>query len=90
MAAFGRASPSKVYGIAVALCPQRENSQEEEKVMQIEKDTKLLKRVWKVFVYVDLAIVTAGLLLLSQYFSWGIFMANFHRPATAATSVQPR
>jgi hypothetical protein len=60
------------------------------KVMQIEKDTKLLKRVWKVFVYVDLAIVTAGLLLLSQYFSWGVFMANFHRPATAATSVQPR
>jgi hypothetical protein len=81
----------KVYGIAVALSPRRESSQQEEKIMQIEKGTKLLKRIWKAVVYIDLVIVTGALLFLSQYFSWNVFMSNFHQQATAATSsVQPR
>ena len=57
--------------------------------MQIEKGTKLLKRVWKAVVYIDLVVVAGALLFLSQYFSWNVFMSNFHRQATAATpSVQ--
>ena len=63
----------------------------EKKVMQIEKGTKLLKRVWKAVVYIDLVIVMGALLFLSQYFSWNVFMSNFHQQATAAIpSVQPR
>ena len=56
--------------------------------MQIEKGTKLLKRVWKAVVYIDLVIVAGALLFLSQYFSWNVFMSNFHQQATAATPVQ--
>lgn len=59
--------------------------------MQIEKGTKLLKRIWKAIVYVDLVIVVGGLLFLSQFFSWDVFMSNFHQQATAASpSVQRR
>ena len=61
------------------------------KVMQIEKGTKLLKRVWKAVVYIDLVIAAGALLFLSQYFSWDVFMSKFYQQATAATpSVQPR
>ena len=40
------------------------------KVMQVEKGTKLLKRIWKAIVYIELVIVTGALLFFSQYFSW--------------------
>lgn len=59
--------------------------------MQLEKATNLLKRVWKVVVWIDLMVVAALLLFFSQFFSYDVFVSNFHRPATAATpSVQPR
>jgi hypothetical protein len=44
--------------------------------MQIEKGTKLLKRVWKAVVYIELVIATGTLLFLSQYFSWDVFMSR--------------
>jgi hypothetical protein len=59
--------------------------------MQIEKGTKLLKRIWKAIVYTHLVTIAAALLFLLQYFSWDVFMSNFYQQATAATpSVQPR
>jgi len=82
--------PPKVYGIAVALSPERENSQGEQKVMQIEKGTKLLKRIWKAVVYIQLVMVAGALLFASQYFSWDVFMSHVSQQATAATSTRPR
>jgi cytochrome b subunit of formate dehydrogenase len=79
-------APLKVYGIAVALSPQRERG----KVMQVEKGTKLLKRIWKAIVYIELVIVTGALLFFSQYFSWDAFMSHVSQQATAATSGHPR
>ena len=58
--------------------------------MQIEKGTKLLKRVWKAVVYVDLVIVVGALLFLSQFFSWDVFMSKFHQQVTAATPPSSR
>jgi len=62
-----------------------------EKVMQMERATKLLKRVWKGVVYAELAALVGALLFIfSHYFSYDVFVSNFHRQATAATSVHPR
>lgn len=58
--------------------------------MQLEKATKVLKRVWKVFVWTDLAVITALLLYFSQFFSYDVFVSNLYQQASAATSVQPR
>jgi hypothetical protein len=80
--------PPKVYGIAVALSPERENSQGEQEVMQ--KGTKLLKRIWKAVVYIQLVMVAGALLFASQYFSWDVFMSHVSQQATAATSTRPR
>jgi hypothetical protein len=60
------------------------------KVMQVEKGTKLLKRIWKAIVYIELVIVTGALLFFSQYFSWDAFMSHVSQQATAATSGHPR
>jgi hypothetical protein len=79
-------APLKVYGIAVARSPQRERG----KVMQVEKGTKLLKRIWKAIVYIELVIVTGALLFFSQYFSWDAFVSHVSQQATAATSGHPR
>jgi hypothetical protein len=86
----------KVYGIAVAVLSQRGEkfSSEEKKAMQMERGTKLLKRVWKGVVYAELAMMAgATLFIFSHYFSYSVFVSNlssFHRLATAATPVQPR
>jgi len=56
--------------------------------MQIQKATKVLKRVWKAAVWVELVIMTALLLFLVQFFSFDVFMSNFQ--ASAASSTQPR
>ena len=59
--------------------------------MQMEKATKLLMRVWKGVVYAELAALVGALLFIfSHYFSYGVFVSNFHRQATAATVTQPR
>jgi hypothetical protein len=72
-------------------CPSGGNSQAEENAMRTERATKLLKRVWKAVVWAEL-VVAAGVLLFlfSHYFSYDIFVSNFHRQASAATSVKPR
>jgi hypothetical protein len=58
--------------------------------MQLENATKVLKRVWKVVVWADLAVIIALLLYLSQFFSYDVFLSNLYQQASAATSVQPR
>jgi hypothetical protein len=58
--------------------------------MQLEKATKVLKRVWKVVVWADVAVIIALLLYLSQFFSYDVFLSNLYQQASAATSVQPR
>jgi hypothetical protein len=91
MTAVERSSTLEGYGIAVALSPEREKSRGgRKKVMQIEKGTKLLKRVWKAVVYIDLVIAAGALLFLSQYFSWDVFMSKFYQQATAATPPSSR
>jgi hypothetical protein len=56
--------------------------------MQLEKATKVLKRVWKVVVWAELVVVAALLLYFSQFFSYDVFVSNFYQQASAATSVQ--
>jgi hypothetical protein len=91
IAAFDHPITLESHGIPVALLSQRGNSQAGENAMQIEKATKLLKRVWKAVVWVELMVAASVLLLLfSHYFSYDIFVSNFQRQATAATSVKPR
>ena len=59
--------------------------------MQMERATKLVKRVWKAVVYAELAVAVGALLFIfSHYFSYDVFVSNLHRQATAATSVHPR
>jgi cytochrome b subunit of formate dehydrogenase len=90
MAAFDRASAVKgLWHRRCAFSPKRENSQRG-KVMQVEKGTKLLKRIWKAIVYIELVIVTGALLFFSQYFSWDVFISHVSQQAVAATSVHPR
>jgi len=60
----------------------------EQKVMQ--KGTKLLKRIWKAVVYIELVMVAGALLFASQYFSWDVFMSHVNQQAAAATSTRPR
>ena len=59
--------------------------------MQMESGTKLLKRVWKVVVYAELAVLAGVLIFVFEhYFSYDVFVLNlstFHHQATAA---QPR
>jgi hypothetical protein len=70
---------------------QRENSQRGEKIMDIEKGTKLVKRVWTAVALAEL-VFTAGALLFifSHYFSYSVFVSNFHHEANAANVAQPR
>jgi hypothetical protein len=55
-----------------------------------KKGTKLLKRIWKAVVYIQLVMVAGALLFASQYFSWDVFMSHVNQQATAATSTRPR
>jgi hypothetical protein len=81
----------KVYGIAIAVCPSRKIPKRGEKVMQMERATKLLKRVWKAVALAELVVAVGALLFIfSHYFSYSVFVSNLHRKATAATSTQPR
>jgi hypothetical protein len=77
----------KVYGIAIALIAA-ENILRRKRPMQLEKATKVLKRVWKVVVWAELVVVAALLLYFSQFFSYDVFVSNFYQQASAATSVQ--
>ena len=58
--------------------------------MQLEKATKLAKRAWKAVIWAELVVVMAAILWFSQFFSSDVFMSNFHRQASAETSVQLR
>ena len=79
----------KVYGIAIAICPSGENSQRGEKIMEIEKGIKLLKRVWKAVALAGLVVAAgAQLFLFSHYFSYSVFVSNLHHEANAANVAQ--
>ena len=56
--------------------------------MQMERGTKLLKRVWKAVVVAELVILAGVLIFVfSHYFSYEVFVSNlstFHHQATAA------
>jgi hypothetical protein len=70
---------------------QRENSQRGEKIMEIEKVIILLKRVWKAAALTGMVVVTGALLFIfSNYFSYSVFVSNFHHEANAANVAQPR
>lgn len=59
--------------------------------MQLEGATKCLKRIWKAVVWVQLVALTGVLLFMySHYFSYKIFLSNFHGQASAATSIEQR
>ena len=58
--------------------------------MQLDKATKLLKRVWKAVAWAHLVVLAALIFFLSQFFSFDVFLSNFHRQATAANSVEAR
>ena len=58
--------------------------------MQLEKPTKFLRRVWKAVAWVHLVVLAVAILFLSQFFSFDVFLSNFHRQATAANSVELR
>ena len=63
----------------------------EEKVMQMERATKLLKRVWKAAVVAELLVLVGVLIFaFTHYFSYSVFVSNFYQQANAATSVQRR
>ena len=81
----------KVCGITVAVSSQRESSQAMRKVMQMERATKSLKRIWKAVVVAEL-VVLAGVLIFvfTYYFSYSVFVSNFYQQANAATPVQRR
>jgi hypothetical protein len=74
--------------------PAGRTAERGEKVMQMEKSTKLLKRVWKAVVYAELAVVAGAMLFLfSHYFSYSVFVSNLsslHHQATAASFIKPR
>jgi hypothetical protein len=80
----------KLSGIAFAIYPNGRFPKRGEKGMQIQKATKVLKRVWKAAVWVELVVMTALLLFFVQFFSFDVFMSNFHRQASASSSTQPR
>ena len=58
--------------------------------MQLDKPTKLLKLVWKAIAWTHLVVLAAAIFFLSQFFSFDVFLSNFHRQATAADSAEPR
>ena len=90
MAAFLRLR-LKAYGIAIATLSQRENSQRGEKIMEIEKRIKLLKRVWTAVALAGLVVAAgAQLFMFSHYFSYSVFVSNLHHEANAANVAQPR
>lgn len=57
--------------------------------MQLGNATKCLKRIWKAVVLVQLVALTGVLLFMfSHYFSYRVFLSNFHRQASAAISIE--
>ena len=70
---------------------QWENSQRGEKIMEIEKRIKLVKRVWTAVALAGLVVAAgAQLFLFSHYFSYSVFVSNLHHEANAANVAQPR
>jgi len=73
---------------------QRENSQRGDKIMEIQKGIKLVKRVWTAVALAELVFAAGALLFIfSHYFSYSVFvsnLSNLHHQANAANSAQPR
>jgi len=70
---------------------QRKNFRRGEKIMEIEKGIKLVKRAWKAVALVELVVAAGALLFLfSHYFSYSVFVSNLRHPANAANFAQPR
>jgi hypothetical protein len=69
------------------------NSQRGEKIMEIEKGIKLVKRAWKAVALVELVVAAGALLFIfSHYFSYSVFVSNLRHMAlaNAANSAQPQ
>ena len=67
------------------------NSQRGEKIMEIEKGIKWVKRAWKAVALVELVVAAGALLFIfSHYFSYSVFVSNLHHEANAANVAQPR
>jgi hypothetical protein len=70
---------------------QRENYQRGEKIMDIKKGIKLVKRVWTAVALAELVVAAGALLFIfSHYFSYSAFVSNLHHEANAANVAQPR
>lgn len=91
MAAFDRTTTLESLWHRPCALSGRENSKsEEKKAMQLEKATKVLKRVGKAVIWAELVVATVLLLFMSQFFSYDVFVSKFHRQAAAANFAQPR
>ena len=70
---------------------QWETSQRGEKIMDIKKGIKLVKRVWTAVALAELVVAAGALLFIfSHYFSYSAFVSNLHHEANAANVAQPR
>jgi hypothetical protein len=64
---------------------QRENSLRGEKIMEIEKRIKLVKRAWTAVALVELVVAAGALLFIfSHYFSYSVFVSNLRHLTNAA------
>ncbi|MGN6719126.1 MAG: hypothetical protein ACTHLX_17225 [Candidatus Binatia bacterium] len=92
MAAFDRSiALESLWHRRCGFDPAGELPKRGEKVMQMERATKLLKRVWKAVIVVELAVLAGVLIFVfSHYFSYSVFVSNFYQQANASTSVQRR
>jgi hypothetical protein len=62
-----------------------------EKIMEIQKGIKLVKRVWTAVALAELVFAAGALLFIfSHYFSYSVFVSNLHHEANAANVAQPR
>jgi len=68
---------------------QRENFQRGDKIMEIQKGIKLVKRVWTAVALAELVFAAGALLFIfSHYFSYSVFVSNLHHEANAANVAQ--
>jgi hypothetical protein len=88
MAAFGRLTTRESFWHRPCALSAGKIQKRGEKPMQLEEATKVLKRVWKAVIWAELAVATVLLLLMSQFFSYDVFVSKFHRQAAAATFTQ--
>jgi len=77
--------------LSLRFCLSERTPKRGEKVMQMERATRLLKRIWKAVVYAELAVLAGVLIFVfSHYFSYSVFVSRLYQQANAATSVHRR